>query len=322
MFNVITFGSAIIDIFVLIKNSEARDGKICFSLGEKIPMEDIFWTIGGGGVNTAATFARQGLKVAWVGKIGQDWAGQIIKNQLTELRIFADFVGVDSQHPTSTSVVLSTSEGRTILTNHQADRYLQEKDIDWSEIKNTQWFYLAPLSGELANLTSAIINFAAKNKIRVAINPSLDQIKLGYQFFQRISKGINVLLLNQEEAAILTGESFYQEEVILERLKKLDCQFVVITQGRKGVKVIDRQKKVIYQAGIPKSDYIDRTGAGDAFGSGLVSQLVKGENIFEAIQYGTANATSCIQKLGAQNGLLAKNEWGKWPKVKVELLKV
>ncbi|HHD92222.1 MAG TPA: carbohydrate kinase family protein [Candidatus Portnoybacteria bacterium] len=317
-FDVITFGSATIDIFVLV-NSSKKENSFDFPLGEKIPMKNIFWATGGGGTNTAATFAKQGLKTAWVGKIGQDWAGEIVKNQLIKSGITVDFIQTDSQYSTSTSVVLSSSDGRAILTNHQADRYLQKEKINWPAIKDTKWFYLAPLSGKLAHLTAQLINFAGENNITVAINPSLDQINLGYNFFQDISDKIDVLLINQEEAAQLTKTEITNEKGIIEKLKNLKCKFIVMTQGPKGVKVISQLEKKIYQASIPKSDYLDRTGTGDAFGSGLVSRLIKGKSIAEAIQYGTANATDCLQKLGAQNGLLSQDNWGKWKKVEVKV---
>ncbi len=318
-FDVITFGSATIDIFVLVDSSK-EENSFNFPLGEKIPMKNIFWATGGGGTNTAATFAKQGLKAAWTGKIGRDWAGEIVKNQLAKSGIAIDFIQTDPQSSTSTSVVLSSPSGRTILTNHQADRYLKEEEINWPVIKNARWFYLAPLSGQLAQLTAPIIDFAAKNKIRVAINPSLDQIKLGWRFFQEISDKIDVLLMNQEEAAQLAGVATDDESGIIEEIKKLRCRFMVITLGKKGVKVISQAENKIYQASIPKSGYLDRTGAGDAFGSGLVSQLIKGRDIIKAIQYGTANATNCLQELGAQNGLLSRDDWGKWPKVEVKII--
>jgi sugar/nucleoside kinase (ribokinase family) len=62
---------------------------------------------------------------------------------------------------------------------------------------------------------------------------------------------------------------------------------------------------------------VDRTGAGDAFGSGFVTGYIEKKNIADAIQLGTANATACLQQLGATNGLLKKGDWGKWGKVKV-----
>ncbi len=91
-----------------------------------------------------------------------------------------------------------------------------------------------------------------------------------------------------------------------------------MSKGPAGVVVSDGQN--IYRAGIPKSGLADRTGAGDAFGSGFVSGLIQTNgDVSYAIQLGTANATSCIQRIGAKNGLLEKGEWGPWEKVEVAI---
>jgi len=50
--------------------------------------------------------------------------------------------------------------------------------------------------------------------------------------------------------------------------------------------------------------YVDRTGAGDAFGSGFVSALIKGASLDEALQLGSANATGVLGEWGANEGLL------------------
>jgi len=61
---------------------------------------------------------------------------------------------------------------------------------------------------------------------------------------------------------------------------------------------------------------VDRTGAGDSFGSGFVSGLIRFEGDIEnAIQLGIANANSCLQEQGAKNGLLEKKD--KFKKVKI-----
>ncbi|PJC47921.1 MAG: hypothetical protein CO034_00800, partial [Parcubacteria group bacterium CG_4_9_14_0_2_um_filter_35_11] len=87
--------------------------------------------------------------------------------------------------------------------------------------------------------------------------------------------------------------------------------------------------KWLYRVGILKlKKIVDRTGAGDAFGSGFVAGLIRAtgnkqpatsKNIEFAIQLASANATSCLQKMGAKNGLLKKKEnIFKFGKVKIE----
>ncbi|GAI51851.1 unnamed protein product [marine sediment metagenome] len=78
--------------------------------------------------------------------------------------------------------------------------------------------------------------------------------------------------------------------------------------------------KKLYRAKPAKTKVIDRTGAGDSFTSGFVSGFIQSKgNIEYAIQLGVANATYCLKKCGAKEGLLEKGE--KFKKVKVSILK-
>ena len=92
-----------------------------------------------------------------------------------------------------------------------------------------------------------------------------------------------------------------------------------MTKGPKGV--VASGGKYLYRAGVPKSKVIDRTGAGDSFASGFITGFIKKRgNVEYAIQLGTANATSCLRKWGAKQGLLEKGE--KFEKVKVKKISV
>ena len=94
MFDVITFGSATQDIYVKSKKFLPVLGKafatgqgICLSVGSKVKVEDLFFSSGGGGTNTAATFANLGLKVAFCGQVGDDCLGNLVTAELKKLKI-------------------------------------------------------------------------------------------------------------------------------------------------------------------------------------------------------------------------------------------
>ena len=89
-----------------------------------------------------------------------------------------------------------------------------------------------------------------------------------------------------------------------------------MTKGPAGVAVSDG--KNIYKAGIPPSDIIDRTGAGDAFSSGFVSEFIRSNDTVKAIQFATVNASSVVAKVGSKAGILKKGDWRPWPLIKVE----
>jgi len=54
-------------------------------------------------------------------------------------------------------------------------------------------------------------------------------------------------------------------------------------------------------------EVVDRTGAGDAFGSGFLSQWALGHTLEESIIFASANSTSVVTKIGAKAGILAKD---------------
>lgn len=325
MYDVITFGSATRDIFLRSKNLKVVDipqfvtGKaIAVEAGSKIGIEEMIFASGGGGSNAAATFALQGLKAAYVGLVGNDSGGLEIFRELNGLGVDCGFIKAIDKAKTPYSVILSSpGKERSILVYNGASHLLSDADIPWGEIKNSKWFYLSGLSGESSKTLPAIVNFAFKNKIKVAVNPGHDQLTKDLEIFKSLLGKIDVILVNQEEACSITGVDFKNEGALFKKFDELVPGIAVMSKGPEGVAVSDG--KNVYRAGIPKSDYVDRTGAGDAFGSGFVSAIIQGEGIDEAIQLGTANATSTIQQIGAKNGLLKKGEWGPWEKVPVQI---
>ena len=77
MFNIITFGSAVVDVFVNTELPE-KQKHIAYPIGSKILIKDLKFDIGGGGTNTAVAFSRLGLKTGYIGKLGDDEQGQDI----------------------------------------------------------------------------------------------------------------------------------------------------------------------------------------------------------------------------------------------------
>jgi len=323
MYDIITFGSATQDVFMSSREMRVVEDEkfvtkkgLCVPLGSKMFMDDIFFAMGGCGTNAAVTFSRQGLKTTYLGLIGKDCSGQMVKDELTNQGVSLDLLKETNKWPTAYSVILSLPEvGRSILKKTGACHYIIEGDIPLDKVK-TKWVYLGSLSGESYKIVEPIVNFAKENNIKVAANPVGDtQLTNGLENLRSLLNKIDILILNQEEAARLTDLDFEKEKEIFQKLDKWVEGMVVMTKGPDGVVVSDG--KDLYSAGIPKSGLVDRTGAGDAFGSGFVAGWIEKQDIAYAIQLGTANATACLQKLGAVNGLLKKGEWGKWEKVEV-----
>ena len=293
---------------VVVQKKFITHSGLCVPLGSKIPVEDLEFATGGGGTNPAATFALQKFKVAYCGKVGDDNGGRAIIEELRVLGIDASLIIKDKKRKTNYSVVLSVpGKERTILVYRDASENLAPKEIPWKTI-GAKWFYISPLSGKLVKIFKPLIDFAKKNKIKVFLNPGNTQLELSRSIWLPILKSIDVLMLNQEEAALLSGIPYEKEKEIFERLDDWTKGIVVMTKGPLGPVVSDG--KFRYSAGCLKErKLVDRTGAGDAFGSGfLTGYIASPGDIPYAIQLGSANATGCIEKFGAKNGILKKGE--------------
>ncbi|MDO8486514.1 MAG: carbohydrate kinase family protein [Candidatus Staskawiczbacteria bacterium] len=326
MFDIITFGSATQDIIIKPKkltvlkydppspkatNGQSKEfttGKgVCFPLGSKIDIEDIKFSSGGGGTNTAVTFVKQGFKTAFCGIVGNDISGKEIIEELKKFKINTSFILKTSKKPTNHSIViLNDNYDRTILTHRGAAELMGKNDIPWNKLK-AKWIYLAPLSGLLCDNFENIVDFAFKNKIKIAVNPGMAQLSLPKENLENIFKKVDVLILNQEEASFLTKISYENEDEIFKKIDEICSGVVVMTKGGEGVVVSDG--KYIYSAK-PNLNrkVVDTTGAGDSFASGFISDYIRHNgDIEKSIQLGMANSEGNLSEIGAKTGLLDKN---------------
>ena len=328
MYDVIALGSATQDIFMSSRDFQTIESSkfitqrgLCVPLGSKMNIDKVDFAIGGCGVNSAITFARQGLKTAYLGLVGKDYPGEMIKKNLISQNISTDLLIETDKYPTAFSIILSLpGEDRSILKKLGACHEMTEGDINFDKIK-TKWIYAGSLSGESYKSLDTLFDFAVKNKIKIAASPvGQNQLGEGLERTRSLLDKIDILIVNQEEASRLTQINFNLEEDIFKILDEWVNGIVVMTKGPKGVKVSDG--KYLYSAGIPKSDLVDRTGAGDAFSSAFLAGYIEKNDISYAIQLATANATAVLQEFGAANGLLKKGEWGPWEKVEVSKEKI
>ncbi len=317
MYDIITFGSAAEDIhlrseeFKTVNDAQnyTTGRGICLTLGSKINIDDIVFTTGGGGTNTSATFAKQGLRTAFCGAIGADASGLGIVRELKLLGIDTKFVVKKKERHTNSSIIISsTGQDRTILVYRGASDVLGENDIPWAKIKKTKWFYLAPLTGLLCDTFEEIVNFAHKNNIKIAVNPSKEQLSLASEKLKDIFSKVDILFLNQEEASFLTKISFEDEHEIFKKIDEMCPGIAVMTKGGQGVVVSDG--KYLYSAMPDESrKIVDTTGAGDSFASGFLTDYIRFEgDVEKAMQFGLANSAANLSEIGAKKGLLEKDE--------------
>lgn len=292
----------------------------CFALGAKVEIPELEICSGGGAINAAVSFARQGLRVAALAKLGGfEDGGREISNQMKQSGVYFR-PSFSKKLKTSQSVVMLAPTGeRTILNYRGASEELRA--LDWPRSLRAKWAYIAP--GRIAHTEMRkIIERLVKSGTNFAINPSAHYLQLDLKQLLPLLRPASVLILNREEAALLSGCRYEQEKNIIAELDRMLPCLKVITDGPRGVMVSDGAS--LYRSGIYSGKVIDRTGAGDAFGAGFVASLARlkiknqklkiifsPEQIREAIRLGSANATSVVEKIGAHTGALTKAEYKK-----------
>ena len=300
MFDIITFGSALVDIFA--ETDIAEKGRfMCYPVGSKILLKNLRFDIGGGGTNTAVAFSRFGFKTGYIGKIGDDFNGKIILKILKDEKI--KFLGkIEKKSITGTSIILDSKEhDRTVLKYSGVNDDLNFSDINLKKIK-TKWFYLGSMLGESFKTQKKLAFFLHVNGVKIAINPTEYLIKK--ENIMPLLKISDILILNKEEASLLV-----KKRDLLKGLHKLGPKTVVITDKNKKILAYDGKKK--YSLMPNKIKVVERTGAGDAFASGFVAGQMVGKNIQESLKLGLREGESVLKYVGAKNKLLEidlKNE--------------
>ncbi|MCF7871471.1 carbohydrate kinase family protein [Candidatus Woesearchaeota archaeon] len=273
-----------------------------YPVGEKILVNHLEHQIGGGGTNTAVSFSRLGLRTGYVGVIGKDDEGLKVFRLLKKENVH--FLGVLGK-VTGLSVVLdSLHDDRTILTYKGCNDSLRFKDIVKANLK-TKWFYFSSMVGESFDALNDLALFAESARIKVVFNPSSYLVKKGAAYLNNILSRCHCLILNKDEARVLSGKKDIKS--ILKFLKTHVKDLVVVTDGKNGAWCYDGDL-VLQSKSSNKLKIVETTGAGDAFASGFTSGLVLGKNLKAAFKMGFIQAESVIQSYGAKNKLLNYDE--------------
>lgn len=331
MFDVITIGSATLDVFiesddaniVSVYSKSKRSDFMSFPYGSKIEITDFSRNMGGGAINTAINFSNLGLKTSTIVKMGNDEIYPLIEERIQESGVDTSNIIHSKEGLTGFSIILVSFQGdRTVLAHRGENAKIEKDDIDFDNLKNTKWIYVAPLSGDSNKLLDKIAHFAKKHDIKLAINAGTTAIKKGAKYFSEIIKACDILILNKEEASMLTGiqvrpdtkNEFYSKEKIHPDMKKMfkelkndNHSIILITDGKNGATAYDGKK--FYKAPEFPAKVRSTLGAGDAFASTFTAAINKYKgNIEKAIMAASVNSASCVEVFGAQEGLITFDE--------------
>ncbi len=305
MFDVVTIGSAVLDIF--LKSSQfhlvSSNGSLslCEAFNEKIDVDDAVISSGGGGTNTAVGLSRLGLKTACISEVGNDFAAKVIEQDLKEEHVDTSFLVREKNEKTAIASLLISNDGaRTALVHRGASRMLTVNDIDWEKL-HTKWIHLSSIGN--IELIQKVFDFCVEHTIELSWNPGNWEIENILTGKLKLNwNAIDVLIVNKEEMSKLSGIDLSQES----EWKKEWCfdgpSVCIITDGANGGKYCIDKDCYWFQS--IKTEVVQETGAGDAFATGIVYSLLTGKKINDAVEFGKKEAASVIGHMGAKTGLL------------------
>ncbi|MFT6834356.1 MAG: ribokinase [Francisellaceae bacterium] len=344
---VLTIGGATIDTIIKyeemetlqVHKSNVVNSFLLLEEGAKIEVTEQERFSGGGATNAAVSFKKQGYDVTFFGKVGKDALGERIINELNELDIDTNNVQFSNTFGTANSYVVPSLQGdRTVFAYRGANTNLLESDIPESAIAQSDFVYVTSLSKNSAARLPKIVQIANNYNIPVAINPGISQLVLGSSFVKSALSGIDILILNYDEAKVFMtslissdesikdmmahGEGSPAESLLDASVEYQDVSFslrhffkevlglgpkiVVVTNGSEGVYVGTTESLYFHES--IKCDVLNTLGAGDAFGSTFVGSIYAGLDVPVAIKHGLINSGSVISFSDAKTGLLDWNQ--------------
>jgi sugar/nucleoside kinase (ribokinase family) len=316
-FDLLTIGDASIDTFLTPLESETmckldtQECLICFSYGDKIPVKNLDFSVGGNAANNAVGTKRLGVNSAIVLTLGDDSVGNMIVDKLRLEGVDMTYVIQQPETSSNYSTIINYSGERTIFTYHAPRSY--EFPV---QLPVTPWVYLTSMGESFRPFYKHMEEWLLKNtNKKLAFNPGSWQLRENFEAIKNIMLATHLIYVNREEAEKLTnfsGDSLGKERDLLIALNKLGPKICVITDGANGVIAYDSINGKFVKAGILPVDAYERTGAGDAFGSGSLAALIHGKTIEDALLWGTVNSSSVIGYTGPQKGLLKTGEVDAW----------
>ena len=307
----LALGDTVTDAFIKLQDATVNCNinndacTISMRWGDKIPYERLDVVPGvGNSANAAISALRLGLTTGLITDSGNDTFGEEIIQYFKKEGLNTEHVRMHDGIPTNYHFVLSYEAERTILVKHQEYPYAFPENCEAPKT-----LYLSSLGDGTEKYHDAIADYADAHKdMFLAFQPGTFQMKLGKEKLSRIYKRANLLFANKEEYQRILGVKSTEVEVLLNAMKELGPDTPILTDGREGAYALT-EKGVVHVPMFPDpAPPVERTGAGDAFSSTTAAYMTTGMDIEEAMKRGTVNSAYVVQKIGAQAGLLTKDE--------------
>ena len=300
MFDVTALGEVLID-FTPCGKSEAG-----MNLFEQNP--------GGAPANVLEALCNLGFKTAFIGKVGDDMHGALLKDTLDKAGIDTEGLVVDDTVFTTLAFVSLKDGERTFSFARKpgADTQLRPEEVKEDIVKNTKIFHCGSLSltdEPARSATFHAIKMAKESGALISYDPnyraplwnSVEEAKVQ---MRSVIPYADIMKISDEETALLTDCSDPKEAA--QALLDQGVKCVVVTLGKDGALLKTAQIEIVEKGKARK--VVDTTGAGDSFWGGILSRFAQDgtdpaeiteEKAREYVRFANAVAGLCVEKRGA-----------------------
>jgi ribokinase len=272
--------------------------------GETIVGKKFIQNPGGKGDNQVIASARVGGDVTFIGAVGDDNYGELLKKNLEENKVKTHMKIVPNMSSQIATILIDESGENRIVIVPGANNFVDKKQIDdnFDIIKECD-IILMQLEIPMETVEYVVDKFYELNKI-IILNPAP-----GAELSDNIIKKCTYLTPNENEIGLITKMPYDTIDNIKSAAKCLfdkGAQNVLVTLGEKGAYLKNKNDDII----IPtlKVKALDTTGAGDCFNGVFAACLAMGKNAIEAIKYANVASSISVTRSGAVPSLPYKNE--------------
>ncbi len=312
-YDFVAIGDTVVDDFIRLKDAEVHcniDNSACMismRFGDKIPFEANYVVYGvGNSANAAVAAARLGLKTAFISNVGADENGGKILSHFKDEGVDASFVTSHPGIPTNYHYVLWFGVDRTILVKHQSYPYAFPKDLP-----EPKTIYLSSIGEGTEKYHEELADYLeAHPNVFLTFQPGTFQMKMGTEKLKRIYARTNLFVVNREEASRILGlkDANANVEMMARAISALGPKVILITEDVHGIHAFENGNMTHLPMYPDPKPPLQRTGAGDAFASTTSAYLTLGYSLQDAMKRGTINSAYVVQGIGAQAGLLTKDQ--------------
>ncbi len=260
---------------------------------------------GGKGANQAVAAARLNADVGFIASVGSDAFGINIIEDFKGDGIDTSGVKIVEGRPTGIAMIQVADSGEnSICISAEANADLTANAInDDLEAIASAGYLLTQLETPLCGIQKAA-QHAKENGTQVILNPAP-----ACELSDELLELVDMITPNETEAEVLTGIAVTDQQtaqLAADKLHQKGIRTVMITLGAKGVWVSENGEGRIVEGF--RVEATDTTAAGDTFNGALVTGLIEGKDLQQAIIFAHAAAAISVTRFGAQTSIPSRDE--------------